>query len=562
MQAFTFSLSRDSVVVDELSGLEMHLTPDVAVYFTGISAADAVAIAACETEADILQWFAACETARFAVFVHHKALNRFYAFNDVFGYQEIFIIPQAGQLTISSTIPYRADETYNHTAIYELLSFQSVVAPQTVIDGVEIVPLAQCAAVDLADCSHRYQLYWDMRDKFANKATDYQQLTSELRDAFYQEIVKEPSQKLAVALSGGVDSGCILGILHDKYNRDIPTVSFGPYGKDSNDLESSRITAAYFHSTNTELYPDKKLFIDMIDASRSLAVPVSGEQLVTNVRLLKTAKAAGADTMYFGYGTQMLLGNLGLNQLWHKIWWFEKIFPTFLRKIVYRFYLGSATDNRKNILLASDWAERFVYKYAPLLSRERQVYKNLPETFVQDMLQKLQPTTSSHLKLSDQIVQWCFSSWMNYGQGRNVAAIGRALGMDTALPYNTQSVAQAIAQASDDMRRRNNWNKQLWRDAIRPYIPDHLYGRKGKSLTIAYDQILLPEREAIIAYLADSALLQDVIDFDELRDSIEKLPEPGLLLLRLLSIAIWHDARTGSNRSSQLRDVFDRLVFS
>jgi len=537
----------------------MHMTADTAVYYKGISASDAQTIAACRTQAELFAWFAACSVARFAVFVYDKQSNHFYAFNDVFGYQEIFLIQKGNGLIISSTIPYRSTETYDHAALYELLSFQSVMAPQTVINGVEIVPLAQCAVVDLADSTYDYEQYWDMRDQFRPKAATYEQVTTDLRNAFYKTIVSEPSKKVSVALSGGIDSGCILGILHEKYKQDIPSVSFGPYGEKSNDLESSRKTAQHFGSTNVELYPKHHLFSDVLQISRSLTVPISGELLVSNIQLLQAAKATGANAMYFGYGTQMLLGNLGLNQLWDRLWLFELLAPKFLRRIIFRMYLRGADNNRRTILLADTWIERFVYKYAPLLRREQKLFKHLPKTFVSDMVQKMQPHTDDALLLSDQIVTWSFSSWMNYGQGRNAAALGRIIGVEAVLPYNTPATAMVLGKVTDKMRKKNKWNKQLWRDAVRPFIPDHLYDRKGKSLTIQYDKLLLPQSDVLIQYLEDSPLISEVIDCGELRRSLADLPEPGLLLLRLLSIAIWHDARIGSNRAASLQNVFKAL---
>jgi len=561
MQTFIFSITKNSVLVDELSGLDVEVTHESTVYYAGIPSTDAQALAALKTHHQLLEWFKETETAQFLVFVHHKKTNTFYAFNDVFGYQEIFVLPHKGGLQIRSTVPYSGAESYNYEALYELLSFQAVMAPQTVYDGVEVVPLAQCAVVDVSAVSCEYETYWDMGMFFENKEAKYDVLVGELRDKFHNQILSKSSKNPSVALSGGIDSGCILGILYENYGDGLTTVSFGPYGKDSGDLESSRITSDHFNSDNTELYPSRQMFLDLLRISPSLQTPISGELLLTNVQLLLSAKQSGADVMYFGYGTQMMLGNLGLNQLWHKLRWFESVTPKFIRDIVYKLYLRKTKDNRRAVLLSNGWRERFVYKYAPLFTREQGLYKRVPGTFVATMQSKLQPYTLQNTKVSDQIVEWCFSSWMNYGQGRNAAAIGRVVGVEAILPYNTPVVARVLAKATDTTRKKNCWNKQLWRDAIKPFIPEHLYERKGKSLTIRYNDILVPEAPAIISYLEGNDLIADIIDCDQLRKTINDLPEPGLLLLRLLSLAIWHDTRIGTQHVQQVREVFKRLTF-
>lgn len=564
MKHQSFYLNSNNVVVESTGDLNKFESAAAIVYGNGFELVQLEQIAACATVEQVINWFSINKKTRFYAFVELKKAGIFLAFNDPFGCNEIYVTADTAGIRVSSKLNPEESVAYNRAALYEFISCQSVLAPRTILQGVEAVPIAQCVVIDIKNLSYEYKSYWDITDLLTKKAADYNDLTVELREAFRAEILSVKTKNPSVALSGGIDSGCILGILHDAYQKDIPSVSYGPYGKYSDDLESSRITAAYFESTNTELYPDQKMFTDIISVSKELSVPISGEILMANIQLLGVAKKSGSDTMFFGYGTQMMLGNLGLNQLWHKVWWFEAVVPNFIRNFVYKSFLklNSSSGNGVNVLLSNSWAERFVYKAAPLLSRERFVFKDLPSDFVSNLSGQLDNLSSNKkMCLSDKLVLWYFSTWTNYGQGRNAAAIGRIIGMEVALPYNAPSVGSVLCKTPDAFRKKNKWNKQLWRDAIKPYIPEHLYNRKGKSLTIRYDKILLPHKEEIIEYLEKNELIQEIIDINKLRICAHKLPEPGLMLLRLMTLALWHDVRAGTGREELLDKLFKKFIF-
>ncbi len=563
MNNFTFSVSENSVSA-YYGSLNLLEKGDIKIYFSGLENKEVDLLLSYSSESELLDFFNKTMHRRFFAFVHDKNINRFYAFNDKFGYNEIFVEKNADKIVISSEVHNVPGKTINHLAAYEFLSFQNAVPPKTIFNEVEIVPLAQCVIISLDDMSHEYRHYWKYDELFTPKADNYEKLTKDLQKAFYEGIVDEYVESSAVSLSGGIDSGGILGILRDHTDDELLSVSFGPYGKKSGDLESSRITSKEYSSRNIELYPSEKMFMSLLDLNKGLHQPISGDLLLSVSEIFKAAKTENIKKLYFGYGTQMLLGNLVPNKLWHRTRLIHKILPHVV--VVGLFKLTSKIKgfsiNVEEMLVSKTWPKKFFHMQAALFTRERHIFKTLPEDFISEVTEVLQPFMDRRdLKLSDRFVLFFMHTWTNYGQGRNAVALGNVFEMEVALPFNTPKVAEVICKTPDKFRMKNKWNKQLWRDAMLPYVPEHLYMRKGKSLTIPYNKLILPQAENIISYLESNSLMQEIINFDVYKKDLNSLPEPGLSLLRLINLAIWYDQRFDKVNIEKATKVLSEINF-
>tara|TARA_B100000745_G_scaffold299292_2_gene249798 strand:- start:136 stop:1845 length:1710 start_codon:yes stop_codon:yes gene_type:complete len=494
----------------------------------------------------------------FILFVFDKVSGNFYGFNDKYGHHEIFMRRvNSGHLVVSEIDP-ALELTIDNDAAYEFLVCQAVRSPRTIYKEFETVPIANYVLLNGASGSREYVRYWDIERLFTPKSTNYEELLSNLRDVFYSEIQREHTPQSGIALSGGIDSGGILGILHDKYGADIVSFSYGAHGKGSNDLISSRKTAAAFKSKNIELYPSGDNFEVLLRCSQKLNQPISGDLLIPQLRIFSVAQQEGITKMYFGYGTQMILGNLGLNRLWHKTRFFEKLLS---KKVVSKLLSYAAkslgkTENVQALLSETNWTRKFFYTQAALFTREKHIYRDVPDDFIDSTINFLEPINNrKDMILSDRIVMFYLLGWTNYTQDKVSSAMGRIFGVTAFSPYNSPKVTEMILKTPDSFRKKNKWNKQLWRDALKPYVPEHLYMRKGKSLVIPYSKIFYDGLDYFLPYLEGSELLNKLIDFKVYKETYYDLPEPGLNLLRLISFATWYDARHSPERLAELRKV-------
>lgn len=560
---YTFSITKAGLTVKQ-TGLRAYSSATREIFSCGIAAADVEKFSNMSI-ADITDWADECTGNKFCLFIFDKETKEFFAFNDKYGHNEIFLRQTNSGLQCTSDVAVDSEPPpFNMLAVHEFLSFHSIVPPKTIYQDIETVPTAHFARFDVKTKTLSYKQYWAVHKLFNPKTGDYEQLVKDLRTVFYDEICKEDEGKSAVALSGGIDSGGILGILNE-CSGSTSSISFGPYGKSSGDLESSRLTAKHFASNNTELYPSAQMLVNLIEVSPKLNQPIGGDQLMATSEIYRVAREQDIKKLYFGYGTQMILGNLGLNKLWHSTRMVEKVFGKRVTKFLLWIYAKThpVSSNVEYLLLADDWVERFFYAQAALYTRERHIYKAPPEDFVTattDFLRR--EMEREELLLSDRFVLMYLSSWTNYGQERHNAMMGKVYGVEPFSPYNTSRVAEVILKTPDSFRKKNHWNKQLWRDALKPYVPEHLYMRKGKSLTVPYTKIFSAGLPIFLPYLKGNKLLTEVIDFDVYEKSFTALPEPGTNLLRLITLAAWYDTRYDKERLSQLKRACEAFDFN
>lgn len=562
---YRFFLSKDKCE-SETEGLDVICQGAKELFTRGLTTDDVSLVLNMSSEQDILAWANNLTHNNFVLFLYNTEAKSFVALNDKYGHNEIYIQKQGSNFLIASDLDKEIKPEINKDAAYEFLSFHSIVPPRTIFKGIEMVPAANGVLLNLVQNTHEYRRYWNIEALFNEKYTDYESLVKDLREVFYAEIGDMYTQPSAVALSGGIDSGGILAMLADAQKKDVLSVSFGPYGPNSGDLVSSKMTAEKCSSKNIELYPTSAMFDTLLDTVLpKLSQPLPGDQLLAISKIYETAQMNGVDKLYFGYGTQMVLGNLGLNKLWHRTRLLEAIFPRFIMSTVIKLFarFTGLSKNAEALLLESDWLTRFFYAQAALYTREKHIYKDIPDDFIEQTTNFLKPVLAdeNELKLSDRFVMLYLLSWTNYGQERNNAMLGRVFGITPFSPYNSPVVAEVILKTPDKFRKKNRWNKQLWRDALKPYVPEHLYMRRGKSLTVPYSKIFASGLEVFLPYLKSNSLISSLIDFEVYQETYHNLPEPGLNLLRLITLAAWYDSRYNPEKINALKVALKEFDF-
>jgi asparagine synthetase B (glutamine-hydrolysing) len=114
---------------------------------------------------------------------------------------------------------------------------------------------------------------------------------------------------VSLALSGGVDSGTILGLLAERH-KTIHTFSIGT--EFGNEYEKAKISAESHRSQHHEIYIDDDMFLEGLLHSvfyNEICDPLYAEGFVAFYHYLKHAAAYSA-ICFTGYGADLILGNM------------------------------------------------------------------------------------------------------------------------------------------------------------------------------------------------------------------------------------------------------------
>jgi asparagine synthetase B (glutamine-hydrolysing) len=485
---------------------------------------------------------------RFLLCINDKGKDMLIVANDKFGTNEIYFAQNNGELDISNCIEnllVNGRPNINIYSFYEIVSLFTVMPPRTIYEGIYSVPMSTLITYGYkSDSLHMPFRYWKPEKFFGKKRSNYGEHIEKVREQFLKALEMETDCDFSVALSGGIDSGGILGMLTAITKKTVPSITFGGHGKDTPDLESSRLTAEENNSTNYELYPSLDALRKMPSYVKGFNQPISGEHVFPYCKMFEKASMLGFSKMFFGFGAEMLLGNLKISRVYKRLRWFEKFTPRFLRNVFYRIagYLFRLSKNQIDFLLSKNWTQRFMLARGPLFTRESHLYKKLPADFKKVIESELDAKIGqSKINQMDKFVLMYLLGWVNYLQLRDHAVMARQFGIVPVSPFDTPAVAEELFRTPDKFRKLNKWSKQVLRDMNRPFVSDRLYNRAVRSLIIPYEKFFDGVEEYFFKYLRQSPLLLEMIDLERFCSEYSNLPQPGLTLMRLISIALWYD---------------------
>lgn len=495
----------------------------------------------------------------FLLIVIDKKENSLRVYNDHFGSNEIYYTKNADGYIVAGDIKglEQDNKTLNKNGLYESIIFQTVLPPETVFKNIYCIPSATVASFTVSSVS--LMDYWNLFDLFAKKQNSYNQLITEGRNALLHTIKNTTDKYTATALSGGIDSGGLLGMYKETGKYTAPKViSIGPYGEGSGDLVSARKSAAYNQAQLTEIYPSFENFKFLWDLSVGLSQPVCLPIKFVHDLLHASAAEQSSQKIIYGLGAEMLLGNLKISRT-AKALWFERFLPNGLLRFLYKHigFLFIKSDSQKHFLSAvGDWTDRFMVVRGPYFSSLSAYFKGDANDFWIQVKTKMEKHFDSNLDIYDAFVKMYVKSWVNYLQYRDMTILGRLYGITPVIPFDSIRLAKIFFSVPLKHRSRNKWNKQLIRDIMKPFVADHLYSNQVKSLIVPYSKFFEGKELEIIEYVKTSVATSQLFDYDQLLKEYEKLPANGYILMHILGVAVWYDANFAPERKIMFEKIF------
>jgi asparagine synthetase B (glutamine-hydrolysing) len=199
-------------------------------------------------------------------------------------------------------------------------------------------------------------------------AIDFEEAKNKLHHILSDATTTEtPADKtVSLALSGGVDSGTILGLLAQRY-KTVHTFSIGT--EFGNEYEKAKISSELHRSMHHEIYIDDNMFCEGLLHSvfyNEICDPLYAEGFVAFYHYLKHASTYSA-VCFTGYGADLILGNMHqpqnntdigkINAAWcRRTSWTGELSPylaaSFNSKLLYPFWNEALIDFALSLPLA------------------------------------------------------------------------------------------------------------------------------------------------------------------------------------------------------------------
>jgi asparagine synthase (glutamine-hydrolysing) len=486
-------------------------------------------------------------------------------FNDHFASNEILFrySDKERRLTISNQADLLFDRgvqasDLNPNTFYEFFHLYYISPPRTIYQDVKSVPIGSYLSANSSDLEPSVKQYWSMAEGFHPKRDDYDQLVDDLRSELEKTLLAELDGKPALALSGGVDSGGLLGQLKELSDRSVEALTVGPYGTESGSLIDSRKTVDEINVHHEEICPERSDLKKLADFFEGINQPLNAPVVFTSGVINERARERSIDSVFTGFGAGMILGIQKENRLAYWLNKFEWLLPDALRKPLYRAVadLLNYSQTRKDVLCADSWAERHLHINSPLKLHDR-FYTFDSAGCLEPVKELLEEVFSKdELNIVDQFMLADWNVRHIYEQMTALHQIARQFNVNQMNPFYTPRIASVILRTPNKFRKLNKWDKKIIRDLFKPFISERLYEKQTKAVIYPADNWFRDEfAERVFDYLESSPPIKKFVDIPKLRHEWQEFKEPGYSLFRLLGFAVWYDV----NWNTQNLDNFHRI---
>jgi asparagine synthase (glutamine-hydrolysing) len=290
-----------------------------------------------------VKWGPACLRAfngMFAFAIWDNLENKLFLARDRMGIKPLYFYKSDNFLVFSSEmrallesdlVPRKLD----HNSLADYLRFQTVHAPQTIIDDVYM--LLPGHTITIAEDHFQIDKYWSVNGQFdAHVAREsYNKTKENVKEHLFKAVERRlvADVPFGAFLSGGIDSSAIVGIMSEVGERKVQTFSVVFEEEEFSEAKYARMIAEKFKTEHHEIKLSPEHFLETIPEALKAMDHPSGDGPNTYM-VSKATKDAGITMALSGLGGDELFAGYDIFkraiELTNKKWLLS--FPPFARK--------------------------------------------------------------------------------------------------------------------------------------------------------------------------------------------------------------------------------------
>jgi asparagine synthase (glutamine-hydrolysing) len=391
----------------------------------------------------------------------------------------------------------------NKNAVHEYLSYQSVSAPLTMIEGIKQLEAASWMKIKNGKTEiKKYWHFWDERNN------DYSNLSLIKKNIF--NLLGESVQKRLVSdvpvgafLSGGIDSSIVVGLMREVCGIQPETfnISFAETAFDESSY--AEMVAKKFNTHHTRIQLSPQIMLDELENALSAMDTPSGDGINTYI-VSKAIKNAGITVALSGVGGDELFAGYPIFKQFKKLyaqkkWWDN---TAFLRKMSAAFISKKTSNKQSRIRQLLSAPRASIEHIYPLLrqlitpeqinayttlnhKRETEIFKQLSKN--KNILQQL-PALS----------QLSVAEYMGYTQQtllKDTDQMSMAVALEVREPYFDTDLVEYVLGIPDKYKQPV-YPKSLLVESVKPLLPDEIVFRKKQGFIFPWQQWLKNELSA------------------------------------------------------------------
>ena len=461
-----------------------------------------------------LKWgisFLAKLDGMFAIALWDKRTNNLVLARDKMGIKPLYYFQKNNTVVFSSEIRSIlsceiVDRKLNFQALEDYLNYSTVHAPNTIVDGIKLLPSGHFIEINEDDFILRS--FWDVRDNFK---VDFAGLSlldiqKDVRNLFFKSVEKRliSDVPFGAFLSGGIDSSAVVAAASKVSDKPIKTFCVAFKDHQFDESKYARIVSDLYKTDHHEILLSPNQLLDDLPSALSSMDHPSGDGPNSFV-VSKAAKSAGVSMVLSGLGGDELFAGYDIfnkaTQLLDKKWFFS--FPPGVRN-----FIGLILRALKPSISSDKIAEIITQKYLELIY----FYPIYRKLFTEKDLKKLISLTKVNLTMpfllgEDKLsslsgeVQLPFLSkvsflemntYMQHVLLRDTDQMSMAHSLEVRVPMLDVDLVEYVYGVKDQYKMGAN-PKQLLVGSLGELLPESIVNRPKMGFLLPWDKWMKKE---------------------------------------------------------------------
>ena len=388
----------------------------------------------------------------------------------------------------------------NKSALADYLRYQTVHAPETIVDGIKMVMPGTFIKININNVSEqelKFENYWNINDHSKNKGENTYAEVCENVNHLLKESVKRrlvADVPFGAFLSGGIDSSAIVGLMSKVSNTEIKTFSVTFDEEEFSEAKYARIIAKKFNTNHTEIKLKPEDFINELPLSLNALDHPSGDGPNTYI-VSKVTKNSGITMALSGLGGDELFCGYDVFARMKKLSKFNYLssLPKHVKSSAFYVYKkindGIGAEKISELLSQKNFDFENVYPLTRQLITEDWLSNILQPEFIEDNVVKefcisnKSAFDKNHIFSETSIAE--INTYMQNVLLRDTDQMSMAVALEVRVPFLDYKLVEYVIGLTDNLKTPTT-PKKLLIDSLGDLLPSEIVNRKKMGFTLPW----------------------------------------------------------------------------
>ena len=452
---------------------------------------------------------------------------------DRMGIKPLYYYNDNGVLIFSSEIrsllaSNRIPRKLNKNGLVDYLRYQTVHAPDTIIEGVKMLLPGNYLMLNTQEkLNVEPKQYWALSANKEKELThkSYKEVCNEVYDLLYKSVERRlvADVPFGAFLSGGIDSSAVVGLMSKASTKTVKTFSVTFDESEFSEAKYAQLVADKFKTEHHEIRLTSDYFMNELPAALKAMDHPSGDGPNTYI-VSKVTKNAGITMALSGLGGDELFAGYAIFKRSLKLEKYKWIgnLPTFTKSLMATFLQkvkpGIASDKIAELLNSKNFNFETTYPLARQVMLENKIaqllnFSALPENSEYEILKASQLNQYNSLLSKVSVAE--ISTYMQNVLLRDTDQMSMASALEVRVPFLDYHLVE-YALAIPDNYKYPHTPKKLLIDALGDLLPSEIVNRPKMGFTLPWKHWMKNEMKSYCAQRIESLADRSVFNRNEL----------------------------------------------